>query len=62
MPRKRKGSNWAKALEEIEYQNILQERAIRQAREDKLEAEKDKQIRKNRSKEWTVIWRGAPPQ
>jgi hypothetical protein len=61
MPRKRK-VNWARRVEEIEFEEDRQASAKRREREDRLDAAKEKQIRENRKKERTVIWRGGAPQ
>jgi hypothetical protein len=37
-------------------------RLLRREREDKLDAAKEKQIRKNRKKERTIFWQGGAPQ
>jgi hypothetical protein len=60
MPRKRK-VNWARRVEEIEFEEDRQASAKRREREDRLDAAKEKQIRENRKKERTVIWRGGRP-
>lgn len=61
MPR-REDMTWAKRVEEIEFEENRQASAKRREREDKLDAAKEKQIRENRKKERTVIWRGGAPQ
>lgn len=54
--------NWAKRVGEIEFEESRQASAKRREREDKLDAAKEKQIRKNRKKERTVFWQGGAPQ
>jgi hypothetical protein len=61
MPRK-EDMNWAKRVEEIEFEDGRQASAKRRERGDKLDAAKEKQIRENRKKEWTVFWQGGAPQ
>jgi hypothetical protein len=46
----------------MEEMIIRKESAKRRAREDRLYAEKERQIRENRKNEWTVIWQGGAPQ
>ena len=55
MPRK-ENMNWAKRVQDIEFEEDRQASAKRREREDKLDAAKEKQIRENRKKEWTVFW------
>lgn len=45
-----------------EYSTLLEERAKRLAREERLEAARDRQLRQNRKNEWTVVWQGGAPQ
>lgn len=61
MPRK-EDMNWAKRVDEIEFEEGRQASAERREREDKLDAAKEEQIRDNRKKEWTVFWQGGAPQ
>ena len=60
--RKSKHLERAKRLQEMEFEQTLQQRAKKQAREEKLEVAKEKQIRENRKNEWTVVWQGGAPQ
>jgi hypothetical protein len=61
MPHK-EDMNWAKRVEEIEFEGGREASAKRRAREDKRDAAKERQIRKNREKEWAVFWQGGAPQ
>jgi hypothetical protein len=61
MPRKEQ-INWAKMLEEIEFEEGRQASGKRQVREDKLDAAREKQLGKNRKREWTVFLQGGAPQ
>ena len=58
MPRKEQ-INWAKMLEEIEFEEGRQANGKRQKREDKLDAAREKQLRENRKREWTVFLQGG---
>ncbi len=49
-------------MQEIEFEEGRKESAKRKAREDKLDAAKEEQIRENRKNERTVVWQGGAPQ
>jgi hypothetical protein len=61
MPRKGE-MNWAKRVEEIEFEEGRQASAKRRESDDKRDAAKERQIRENRKRERTVFWRGGAPQ
>ncbi len=54
--------NWAKMLQEIEFEEGRQASGKRQEIEDKLDAAREKQLRENRTREWTVFLQDGAPQ